>query len=170
MDVLNIWGRMSVTRPWITGDCCWVTQSGVCGFFWMRLLLSLAVKQTVSRSFLPCVSLSSASCRFFPCFLLINGAFTCVDCFWRFPMEAINQRPFLFLIIGLTLLLLSGLQLPPFASMLWKCWIMASLYNTFLFCFHSFFSLYIGYNVQLLHQRLEFIQSALCQDFLLLLL
>lgn len=52
-DVLNIWGRGSVTRPWITGDCSWVTESRERGFSRPRrlpLLISLANRLWVAHS------------------------------------------------------------------------------------------------------------------------
>lgn len=73
VDVLNIWGRGSVTGPWITGDCCWVT---VCGFTqprWMRPAISLADRLRGPHSWLVCHCRHQpsvfVSCQFFPHFL-----------------------------------------------------------------------------------------------------
>lgn len=49
------------------------------------------------------------------------------------------------------------------------CFIIQPLEFSLLFSFLFFLTIWTGCNMQLLQQRLEFIQSTLCQDFLLLL-
>lgn len=152
--------------------------------------------QTVSRPFLPCVSpLPSAFCffHFFPRFLLIDCALICVDYFFcvlmtkRFPIEAVNQR--LLLLIWLLLLLLpltiyiSDSSIFPVNKLVFwsiKCQrivknagslihYITQLQLSLLFSFFFLLAIWTGCNMQLLQVRLEFIRSALCQDFLLLL-
>lgn len=178
VDVLNIWGRGSVTGPWITGDCCWVT---VCGFTqpcWMRPAISLANRPRGTHSWLVCHCRHQpsvfVSCHFFPHFLFdwlrlhMCWLFSVFWWLWVFHLRLS------ILLIWLLLLPQTPIGLWHFLNQIFQLWNMQDhcfITNFIFLYFHSLFlwAIWTCCNMQLLEQRLEFIHSVLCRDFLLLL-